>query len=61
MQWLLLVMFVSANGHMEYHEPTVMYGKKACWDAQHAIAEMAPDNASVTVITKCVIRGSSKE
>ena len=61
MQWILLVMLVSSNGHMEYHDPMVFYGKKACRDAQSAVAEMAPDNATVTVITKCVIRGNNKE
>lgn len=57
MQWLLLVMLVSANGHMEYHEPTVLYSKKACKDAQAVISQMAPQNAAVTVVTACVSRG----
>lgn len=61
MQWVLLVMLISSNGHMEYHDPMVFYGKKACRDAQSVIASMAPDNATVTVVTSCVIRGSSKE
>ena len=57
MQWILLVMLVSSNGNMEYQQPTIMYSKKACKDAQMVISQMAPNNATVTVITACVSRG----
>lgn len=61
MQWILFVMLVSATGDMKYQDPTVFYSKYACETAQHVIADMAPKNASTTVVTACVKRGTDKE
>lgn len=57
MQYLMLIMLVTASGDIEYRDPTVFYARQACFDAQKVIKEMTPKNAVVTLVTACVPRG----
>lgn len=60
MQWLLIVMLTSSTGVVEYHEPTVLYSKKSCKDAQEVIRAMTPGNAATIITTACIPRGSNR-
>lgn len=60
MQWILLVMLVSANGDMQYKEPVVFYSKKACVNAMDALRTLVPRNATFSVVSQCVTRGGKE-